>query len=80
MHPPMTPLLESFTAPRAGTPAAVIQAVAEAARAAALDPDVQAIAATAGGETAFLGTEDFARFLATDRARWERTVATLGKH
>lgn len=63
-----------------GTPAAVIQAVAEAARAASLDPDVQATAATAGGETAFLGTGDFAQFLARDRERWERTVATLKKH
>ena len=62
-----------------GTPAAVIQAVAEAARAAALDPDVQATAATAGGEIAFLGTDDFVQFLAKDRERWERTVATLKK-
>lgn len=62
-----------------GTPAAVIQAVAEAARAASSDPSVQATAATAGGETAFLGTDDFARFLGKDRERWERTVATLKK-
>ncbi|MGQ3310938.1 tripartite tricarboxylate transporter substrate-binding protein, partial [Reyranella sp.] len=38
-----------------GTPAAIIEAVTEAARAASLDPDVQATAATAGGETALLG-------------------------
>jgi tripartite-type tricarboxylate transporter receptor subunit TctC len=63
-----------------GTPAAVIQAVAEAARAASLDPDVQATAATAGGETAFLGTDDFVQFLTRDRERWEHTVATLKKH
>jgi tripartite-type tricarboxylate transporter receptor subunit TctC len=62
-----------------GTPAAVIQAVAEAAWAAALDPSVIATAATAGGETAFLGTDDFAQFLTKDRERWERTVATLRK-
>lgn len=61
----------------AGTPAAVIQAIAEAARVATSDPDVQATAATAGGETAFLGTDDFKQFLVRDRQRWERTVATL---
>lgn len=64
----------------AGTPPAVIRAVAEAARAATSDPQVRATAATAGGETAFLGTDDFARFLAGDRERWERTVATLKGH
>ena len=63
-----------------GTPDSVIQAVAEAARAASLDPDVQAIAATAGGEIAFLGTNDFIQFLTSDRERWERTVATLKIH
>ncbi len=63
-----------------GTPPAIIEAIAEAARAAALDPDVQATAATAGGETAFLGTTDFVQFLDRDRERWERTVTTLNKH
>jgi tripartite-type tricarboxylate transporter receptor subunit TctC len=63
-----------------GTPAEVIEAVTEAARAASLDPDVQATAATAGGEIAFLGTNDFIQFLNRDRERWERTVATLNKH
>jgi tripartite-type tricarboxylate transporter receptor subunit TctC len=63
----------------AGTPAAVVQAIAEAARAAALDPEVQATAATAGGEIGFLGTTDFIQFLNRDRDRWERTVATLKK-
>ena len=62
-----------------GTPAAIIEAVTEAARAASLDPDVQATAATAGGETAFLGTNDFIQFLTRDRERWERTVTTLSK-
>jgi len=62
-----------------GTPAAIIEAVTEAARAASLDPDVQATAATAGGETAFLGTNDFIQFLNRDRERWERTVTTLSK-
>lgn len=63
-----------------GTPAAIIEAVTEAARAASLDPDVQATAASAGGETAFLGTNDFIQFLNRDRERWERTVTTLNKH
>ena len=60
-----------------GTPPAVIRAIAEAARVATADPAVAESAARAGGETAFLGTEDFTRFLAADRHRWERTVATL---
>jgi tripartite-type tricarboxylate transporter receptor subunit TctC len=64
----------------AGTPAAVVKAIADAARAATSDPDVQSTAATAGGETAFLGTDDFVQFLTRDRERWERTVATLKKH
>lgn len=62
-----------------GTPAAIIEAVTEAARAASLDPDVQATAATAGGETALLGTKDFIQFLNRDLERWERTVTTLSK-
>lgn len=61
----------------AGTPASVIKAIAEAAQVATSDPDVQAKAATAGGETAFLNADDFAQFLARDRQRWERTVAAL---
>ena len=64
----------------AGTPAAVVKAIADAARAATSDADVQSTAATAGGETAFLGTEDFVQFLTRDRERLERTVATLKKH
>ena len=63
-----------------GTPAAVIKAITDAARAATSDPDVQSTAATAGGETAFLGTDDFAKFLIRDHERWERTVETLKKH
>jgi len=62
-----------------GTPAAIIEAVTEAARAASLNPDVQATAASAGGEIAFLETNDFIQFLNRDRERWERTVTTLSK-
>ncbi len=62
-----------------GTPAAVIKAIADAARAATLDPDVQSTAAMAGGETAFLGTDDFVQFLSRDRERWERIVEALKK-
>jgi tripartite-type tricarboxylate transporter receptor subunit TctC len=62
-----------------GTPPEIIRAVADAARAVAMDPEVQATAATAGGEIAFLGTDEFAKFLDRDRQRWERTVASLKK-
>jgi tripartite-type tricarboxylate transporter receptor subunit TctC len=61
----------------AGTPPAVIEAIAEAARAATSDPEVQKVAANAGGETAYLGTADFTDFLARDRQRWESIISTL---
>lgn len=60
-----------------GTHEAAMQALVAAARAATDDPEVKAAATKAGGETAFLDALGFASFLATDRARWERTVATL---
>lgn len=60
-----------------GTPTAVIETIADAARVATADPEVQRIAAAAGGETAFLGTADFTTFLARDRQRWEGIVSTL---
>jgi tripartite-type tricarboxylate transporter receptor subunit TctC len=63
-----------------GTPPEVIRTVAAAARAATADTEVRESAARAGGEAAFLDTADFAAFLAMDRRRWERTVATLRGH
>lgn len=63
----------------AGTPPAVVQALAEAARVATSDPKAQAIALKAGGETAFLDTRDFEAFLVRDRQRWERIVAEVNK-
>jgi tripartite-type tricarboxylate transporter receptor subunit TctC len=61
----------------AGTPAARVAAVAEAARAATADPKAQAIALKAGGEMAFLTTREFEALLARDRQRWERIVAEV---
>ncbi len=61
----------------ADTPASVLGALARAARAATAGAEVRAIAARAGGETAFLDTTEFTAFLAADSARWANTVAAL---
>ena len=61
----------------AETPASVLGALARAARAATAGAEVRAIAARAGGETAFLDTTEFTAFLAADSARWANTVAAL---
>lgn len=63
----------------AGTPPAIVQAIAEAARAATADPKVQAAALKAGGEAAFLDTRAFEELLVRDRQRWERIVAEVNK-
>ncbi|MDN3566026.1 tripartite tricarboxylate transporter substrate binding protein [Paeniroseomonas aquatica] len=60
-----------------GTPSAVIQAIARSAKDATADQEVRDAAAKAGGETAFLDTEEFATFLAEDLRRWKRNVAAL---
>lgn len=61
----------------AGTPSAVIQSIARAAKDATADQEVRDGAAKAGGETAFLDTKEFAAFLAEDLRRWKRNVAVL---
>ncbi len=63
----------------AGTPPAIVEAIAEAARIATSDAKAQATALKSGGETAFIGTRDFEAFLARDRQRWERIVAEVNK-
>jgi tripartite-type tricarboxylate transporter receptor subunit TctC len=63
----------------AGTPAAILKAVAEAARIATADAKARETAAKAGGETAFLDTADFAAMLKRDRERWEKIVAETNK-
>lgn len=63
----------------AGTPPAVIEAIAEAARIATADAKSQVTAAKAGGEMAFLSTSDFTRMLVLDKQRWEKIVAEVSK-
>jgi len=63
----------------AGTPPAIVEAIAEAARIATADAKVQATALKAGGETAFLDTRDFKALLVRDRQRWERIVTEVNK-
>jgi tripartite-type tricarboxylate transporter receptor subunit TctC len=63
----------------AGTPPAILEAIAEAARIATADPRAQETAAKAGGETAFLGIQDFAEMLKRDQQRWEKIAAEVSK-
>ena len=63
----------------AGTPPAIIEAVAEAARTATADAKVQETAAKAGGETAFLDTQAFTEMLKRDQQRWEKIAGEVSK-
>ena len=63
----------------AGTPPAIIEAMAEAARIATADAKVQETAAKAGGETAFLDTHDFTEMLKRDQQRWEKIAGEVSK-
>lgn len=60
-----------------GTPAAIIRRLAEATGEAASQEDVKTRINGAGGEIAFLGTEDFKRFIAADEARWRNFMKTI---
>ncbi|MEI6546066.1 MAG: tripartite tricarboxylate transporter substrate binding protein [Burkholderiales bacterium] len=60
-----------------GTPKPVIERLAQAVRAAALDPKVQSRVQTSGAEVAWLDTTDFEAFLARETASAERYVQTV---
>jgi tripartite-type tricarboxylate transporter receptor subunit TctC len=63
----------------AGTPLAVIRKLEASIKAAVQKADTQNRLVSAGGEAAYLGTEEFTRFLANDSQMWERINRVLRK-
>lgn len=63
----------------AGTPREVIRRASDATRTATGAAEVRERAANAGGETAYLATEEFEKFLRADAERWERAVRIIKK-
>lgn len=63
----------------ANTPAAVLRKLETAIKAAIQKPEAQTRLVSAGGEAAFMGTDEFTRFIATDTQMWERINRTLRK-
>ena len=66
-----------FLAP-AGTPREAVQRLSEAFRQVLAQPDVRSRMVTQGADPAFLGAEDFARYLATEMPRWAEVVKQSG--
>jgi len=60
-----------------GTPGAIIRRIAQATGEAASTGEVKTRIANAGGEIAFLDTEEFKRFLSEDEARWKNFMKTI---
>lgn len=63
----------------AGTPPQVLRKLEAALKTSIQRLETQARLVSAGGEAAFLGTEDFVRFLGTETQMWERIQRTLRK-
>lgn len=63
----------------ATTPAAALRKLDAAIKAAVQKADTQSRLVSAGGEAAYLGTEDFTRFLAAESQMWERINRTMRK-
>jgi tripartite-type tricarboxylate transporter receptor subunit TctC len=63
----------------AGTPPAVVRKLESAVKAAVPKAETQTRLVSAGGEAAFLGTDDFTRFLGVEGQMWERIQRTLRK-
>jgi tripartite-type tricarboxylate transporter receptor subunit TctC len=61
------------------TPAAALRKLDAAIKAAVQKADTQSRLVSAGGEAAYLGTEDFTRFLAAESQMWERINRTMRK-
>jgi tripartite-type tricarboxylate transporter receptor subunit TctC len=66
-----------FLAP-AGTPKEVIAKLADAFKQVLSNPEVRERMTSQGADPAFLGSEDFARFLAAETPRWEKAVKASG--
>ena len=63
----------------AGTPPQVLRKLEAALKTSIQRQETQARLVSAGGEAAFLGTDDFMRFLGTETQMWERIQRTLRK-
>lgn len=63
----------------ANTPAAVLRKLETAIKAAIQKPEAQTRLVSAGGEAAFMGTDEFTRFIGSDTQMWERINRTLRK-
>ena len=66
-----------FLAP-AGTPKDVVAKLADAFKQVLSNPEVRERMTSQGADPAFLGSEDFARFLAAETPRWEKAVKASG--
>jgi tripartite-type tricarboxylate transporter receptor subunit TctC len=66
-----------FLAP-AGTPREAINRLSEALRVVLSQPDIQSRMVTQGADPAFLGSDDFARYLQTEMPRWAGVVKSSG--
>lgn len=66
-----------FLAP-AGTPREVVAKLSEAFRTVLTQPDLRQRMITQGADPAFLGAEDFAKFLAAEMPRWAEAVQKSG--
>ena len=66
-----------FLAP-AGTPAEVVARLSDAFRQVLASPDIRARMSSQGADPAFLGHEEFAKFLAAESPRWAAAVKASG--
>jgi tripartite-type tricarboxylate transporter receptor subunit TctC len=66
-----------FLAP-AGTPKEVVAKLSDAFRQVLSNPEVRERMTSQGADPAFLGSEDFAHFLAAETPRWEKAVKASG--
>ena len=66
-----------FLAP-AGTPKEVVNKLSDAFRAVLAQPDIKARMVAQGADPAFLGADDFAKFLAAELPRWADVVQKSG--
>jgi tripartite-type tricarboxylate transporter receptor subunit TctC len=62
----------------AGTPKPVLDKLSAAFKAVLDDPTIKSRMVQQGADPAFLGHEDFARFLASEMPRWAQAVKTSG--
>jgi tripartite-type tricarboxylate transporter receptor subunit TctC len=66
-----------FFAPK-DTPKDVVAKLSDAFRQVLNNPEVRDRMVSQGADPAFLGSEDFGRFLATETPRWEKAVKASG--